>query len=330
MNKKLIATAMGMVLAGGMGMANADVKLYGQIDVSIDAIDVDGGGDDINMGSNTSAIGVKGSEDLGNGMQAIFKLEWQTDVSESSSFTGRDQWIGLKGDSWGQLLFGTMSTSYKSAAAALDPFYRTRNQARNVGLQSILHRGKGEEGQGRATNTVRYDSPSFGGINFNGTYTLDNDETDGEDDDPYSVGLTYAGGPVYAFASYITTDSGGDDDAWQIGAKGTFGGAALWAMYEADGGLITTRSGGAVDDGDGLDIWNIGASYTMGNNLISLDYGVGDESDSLTAADDYTTWRIGAKHSFSKRTMAYITHAQQDFEDAGEVDLTSIGMRHNF
>ncbi|MDT8388564.1 MAG: porin, partial [Thiogranum sp.] len=92
----------------------------------------------------------------------------------------------------------------------------------------------------------------------------------------------------------------------------------------------TTQSGGGVDDGDGLDIWNIGASYTIGNNLISLDYAEGDESDSLTAADDYTTWRIGAKHSFSKRTMAYITHAQTDFDALGEQDLTSIGMRHNF
>ena len=75
MNKKFIVTAMGLVLAGGMGFANADVKLYGQLDVSIDATDVDGGEDDVNMGSNRSAIGVKGSEDLGNGMSAFFKVE---------------------------------------------------------------------------------------------------------------------------------------------------------------------------------------------------------------------------------------------------------------
>ena len=39
MNKKLLATAVGLVLAGGMGLASADVKLYGQIDVSIDSFD---------------------------------------------------------------------------------------------------------------------------------------------------------------------------------------------------------------------------------------------------------------------------------------------------
>ena len=352
MNKKLIATAMGLVMAGGMSLATADVKLYGQLDLSIDAIDEDGGVDDVNMGSNRSAVGFKGSEDLGNGLEAFFKVEYQVDLDDSGDigpsyeddtteggdgdgWKARDMYIGLKGESWGKLTFGSMSTAYKSPAAKLDPFYRTRNQARNVGLQSTLHKGRGEEGQGRATNTVRYDSPSFGGVAFAGTYTLDNDETDLEDDDPYSLGITYKGGPVYAFASYITTDTdnaAGEDDnaAWQVGAKGTFGDAAVWAIYEVDDGLIATRQHGVA--GDGGDIWSIGASYTIGNNLISLDYGQGDDVDLSgggTAQTEYDSWRLGAKHNFSKRTMVYITHANVDVDGAGGTDLTSIGMRHN-
>ena len=349
MNKKLIATAMGLAMAGGMSLATADVKLYGQLDVSIDSIDIDGGVDDVNMGSNRSAVGFKGSEDLGNGLEAFFKVEYQVDIDDSGDvgpayeddtteggdgdgWKARDQYIGLKGESWGKLTFGSMSTAYKSPAAALDPFYRTRNQARNIGLQSSLHKGRGEEGQGRATNTVRYDSPSFGGVAFAGTYTLDNDETDGEDDDPYSLGITYNGGPIYAFASYITTDTevaGNDEnEAWQVGAKGTFGDAAVWAIYEKDEGLISGGPGS-----DGADIWGIGASYTIGNNLISLDYAEGDDTDLAgggTLATEYATWRLGAKHNFSKRTMVYITHANIDVDAGGETDLTSLGMRHNF
>ena len=146
MNKKLIATAMGLAMAGGMSLATADVKLYGQLDVSIDSIDVDGGIDDVNMGANRSAVGFKGSEDLGNGLEAFFKVEYQVDVDDAGTAPGlgeddtteggdsdgwkaRDTYIGLKGESWGKLTFGTMSTAYKSPAAKLDPFYRTRNQA---------------------------------------------------------------------------------------------------------------------------------------------------------------------------------------------------------
>ena len=71
MNKKLIVTAMGLVMAGAVGLASADVKLYGQIDVSANWTDADNDdnryadySDDINMRSTTSAIGFKGSEDL--------------------------------------------------------------------------------------------------------------------------------------------------------------------------------------------------------------------------------------------------------------------------
>ncbi|HHJ16622.1 MAG TPA: porin, partial [Gammaproteobacteria bacterium] len=220
MNKKLIVTAMGLVLAGGMGLANADVKLYGQLDVSLDATDSDvqsadgvrrasevgqnslGYEDDINMNSNTSAVGVKGSEDLGNGMSAFFKVEWDADLVNGGSFKGRDQYIGIKMEQFGKLSFGTMSTAYKSPGSKIDAFYRTPLQMRAVGLQSNLHSGKGEEGQGRATNTARYDSPKFNGVSVMATYTFDsNKQGNVEDDDPYSLGIQYKGGNFYAAAS---------------------------------------------------------------------------------------------------------------------------------
>jgi len=370
MNKKLIVTAMGLALAGGMSLANADVKVYGQLDVSIDAVDVDGGSDDVNMGSNRSAVGFKGTEDLGGGLKAFFKVEYQTDIDDAGTAPGpleddtnegpssltlsdtdadgqfdtatktknsngwkaRDQYIGLKMEGFGKLTFGMMSTAYKSPASKLDPFYRTRNQSRNVGLQSSLHKGRGEEGQGRATNTVRYDSPTFaGGAKVFGTYTLDNSEADGENDDPYSVGASYKAGGIYAFASYITTDRGGNDDATQFGIKYTMGDAAFWGMYEIDGGLITSTSNPNL--GDGADVFNVGASYTIGNNLVSFDYGEGDDVDldgGGTLNTSYTTWRLGGYHKFSNRTRVYATFSQQDFDATGEIDIFSLGLRHNF
>jgi len=355
MNKKIIVTAMGLVLAGGMGLANADGKVYGQLDMSIDSVDIDGVGDDINMGSNRSAVGFKGTEDIGDGLKAFFKVEYQTDLDDegfgpgnyeddtsnnkvngagkANGWKGRDQYIGLKMEGFGKLTFGQMSTAYKSPAAKIDPFYRTRNQSRNIGLQSALHKGKGEEGQGRATNTVRYDSPNFSGVNVFGTYTFDNDESDGENDDPYSLGVSYKGGGIYAFASYLTTDTGGDDDASQIGIKYTMGSASVWGMYEFDGGLI---NGGL---GDGADIFNVGASYTIGNNLVSFDYAEGDDVDLNGGGKldtSYSTWRIGGYHKFSNRTRVYATFSQRDNDATvgsftkGETDIFSLGMRHNF
>jgi len=367
MNKKLLGTAVGLVLAGGMGLAGADVRLYGQLDVSIDAFDQDDinvngvrvqqGSDDVNMNSNTSAVGVKGSEDLGNGLEAFFKVEYQADLVNGGSWSGRDQFIGLGQESFGKLAFGTMSTAYKSQAAKIDPFYRMSFQARDIGLQSALHSGKGEEGQGRATNTVGYSSPNWGGFGLLATYTLDSDENDGppgpggvppatnEDDDPWSVGASFSGlGGLYAFVSYVTTNSSGDDDAVQAGAQYTLGAFEFHGIYEMDGGLITLRQYGSSDynpatgtgsatsgSGDGADIWSVGASYTIGNNLIGFDYGQGDEADdAAVVTDDYAVWRIAAYHKFSDRTRVYGGYANNDPDAGGETDLFSVGLRHNF
>lgn len=359
MNKKLLVSAMGLALAGGMSLANADVQLYGQIDMSIDATDVDGGRDDVNMGSNRSAIGFKGSEDLG-GFKAIFKSEWQVDTDDAGTAPGtneddtteggdsdgwkaRDQYLGVQSDSLGRLIFGMVSTAYKSPGSKIDPWYRTRLQSRNVGLQSSLHKGRGEEGQGRATNTVRYDSPNWNGLGFTGTYTFDNNETDGppggEDDDPWSVGLTYKGMGAYLFASYMTTQRGDDDEVYQVGGKYSIAGFTVRGIYEFDKGLITS-TGTSMDDG--ADIWSVGVDYKIANNLITLDYGQGDDNNGVDGiannADDtaeYDVWRVGAQHMFSKRTKVYLGYTNQDFDstatsNGGETEIVSLGMRHNF
>ena len=345
MNKKLIVTAMGLVMAGAMGLANADVKLYGQIDVSLNAIDSDTPGfeDDINMTSTQSAIGFKGSEDLGNGLSAFFKIEYQTDVvnagSNGNGWTGRDQYIGMKMERFGKLTFGTTSTAYKSPGSKIDAFYRTPLQSRAIGLQSNLHSGKGEEGAGRGTNIVRYDSPKmFGGLGFTGTYQFDSNKQGGqEDDDPYSLGLDYKGGNFYAAASYIDTQQSDDTAAAQVLARYDWNDFSFHGIYEADMGLITDgRSTGTSQD-DGADIWSVGATYTIGNNLIAADYGEGSDSDGRDGlagtgddVEEYTTWRVAAYHKFSNRTRVYAGYANQDFDDSGEDDIFSLGMRHNF
>ena len=132
--------------------AQADVTVFGHLDTSVAGIDTDENfvttgkmpadwtvastdSDDENFYCTTCSLGFKGSEDLGNGLKAIFKLDFQydtterntgkasakrvavpattvttanggtatvnglvTNVSDSSSITDRDQWLGLAGN----------------------------------------------------------------------------------------------------------------------------------------------------------------------------------------------------------------------------------------
>lgn len=348
MDKKILSTAIAGVLAGSMAFAaNADVTLYGQVDLSIDSVDMDdpgvgNNGDDINMNSNTSAIGVKGSEDLGGGLKAIFLLEYQVDPSGSDTaaggFGGRDQWIGLEGG-FGKLRFGTMSTTYKSSGAMIDPLYRTSFEGRRAGMQSALHSGDGANGEGRATNTIGYDTPDFNGLSAGLTYSFDDTCTVGTatpcaDDDSYSVGARYKNGPALAFADYVTSDQGGDDDAWKLGGSYSFGDIAVYGQYEFDGGLIANGvpGSGAGASNDDADIWHLGASYTMGNAMLYAAYGQGDDDSDTTDNTEYDAWTLAGMYNFSKRTMTYagFTQVSEDCTGCGETDHFGIGMRHKF
>jgi predicted porin len=333
--KKLLPATIGAILVGGMAAAQADVQVFGHLDQSLNYIDngdwsgtsnANGGSTGRNASSNatlnaspyvaygdedtrfvctTCSIGFKGSEDLGNGLKAIFKLDFQFDMNErngNGSITDRDQWLGMSGN-FGSVKVGTISTTYKSTGAMLDPGYRTVAQMRDVGIQSTLHSGAGSNGSGRAENTARYDSPSWNGLKFNATYTLvpdSNGNVAGQvaDSNGYSAGLSYENGGILVFGNYLTNSAGSDDEAYKVGGKYTLNNFAVFGQYEWDKGLITDRNNnighlggtgygsqgslGADTSGDGADQWFLGASYAMGNNLIYGAYGQGSGTDATT------------------------------------------------
>jgi hypothetical protein len=91
MIKKILPAMIGVALAGGMTAAAADVSVFGHIDTSVDYNDIsdtnfDGEGpfsvDDTNLHCTTCSIGFKGSEDLGNGLKAIFSIDFQYNTTE--------------------------------------------------------------------------------------------------------------------------------------------------------------------------------------------------------------------------------------------------------
>jgi predicted porin len=234
-----------------------------------------------------------------------------------------------------------MSTVYKSYGAMLDPAYRTVAQQRDVGLQSLLHSGRGSDGQGRATNTVRYDTPTWNGLSAAGSTTVRPDSDTPSHNNPYSAGVKYENGGILVFADYVTNNSGGDDSAYSLGGKWTIDKFALFGQYEFDKGLITDVNTGTLgqnNNGDGADIWMVGATYTMGNNTLYAGYGSQTDSaetrdlggDKVTATK-YKSWELVGIHTFSKRTLAYAGYVGVDPDsDYDTVAHYTLGMKHTF
>jgi predicted porin len=368
MIKKILPAMIGAALVGGMTSAFADVTAMGHIDTAVVRANAgakstaDDTGSTTNMVCTTCSFGFKGSEDLGNGLKAIFLIDFQYESTENGNVTDRDQWLGLDSE-FGKVRFGTISTVYKSHGAMIDPIYRTAVQGRTIGLQSNLHNKNGDDGyEGRANNTIRYDSPTFSGFSVGGHYTVQNDQNNAPtaNNSPWGVGGQWQSGAFLAFADYITSDAGGDDSAWAVGGRFGYDKFAIFGQYENDGGLISSSGnaiqsaysdlgsslqsnprglsgGGGSPTGDGANTWYVGGTATFGNNMLYAAYGQqADSSD--TVFDDagldsgYDSWNIVGVHNLSKRTLVYAGYASlgPNESDLDDVDWWALGMKHTF
>ena len=127
MNKKLIAAAIGAAVVAAPA-AFAEATVYGKIhtDVRMNDSSVPNS-DNYTVNSNASRLGFKGSEDLGNGLKAIYQIEMQFNSDGGTAQVGtagfsaqRNTFVGLSGD-WGTAVVGKHDTPAKIA------FYATGN-----------------------------------------------------------------------------------------------------------------------------------------------------------------------------------------------------------
>ena len=124
MNKKLLVVAVAAAVAAPV-TAIADVTIYGKLHMSLDYVMSDNqaaSGQDknnLNVSSNSSRIGFKGSEDLGGGLKGIWQVEQSVNLDESGSqWATRNSFLGVS-SGFGDLLLGRHDTPYKVIGRAL-------------------------------------------------------------------------------------------------------------------------------------------------------------------------------------------------------------------
>ncbi|PRX96398.1 porin [Paraburkholderia sp. BL25I1N1] len=176
---KKFAIAGCAALIAGPACAQNSVTLYGIIDTGVEYVtDANAKGDSIlRMPSITGELpsrwGVRGNEDLGGGLQAVFVLESGFDPGSGSlrqggRLFGRQSWVGLKSPAWGTLSFGRQySMGYWGIQESdiLGP-----NIYAIASFDAYLPNA-------RSDNSVAYLSPTFYGFSFGATYSFGRDST---------------------------------------------------------------------------------------------------------------------------------------------------------
>ena len=188
MQKKLIALAIAGFAAAP---AFAQVTIYGVADVTLENVRATGVTNDptitadVNrparnrVTANSSLIGFRGTEDLGNGLNAIFQFE--TGVNADSAITSntaatntpglfnRDTFVGLQSASLGTIKLGINSNPYRRLGAAFDFNPGATGIPFNGALFGAIDNTK-TGFDDRLSNSVAYDSPVMGGVQVRAIY----------------------------------------------------------------------------------------------------------------------------------------------------------------
>ncbi|HRP94699.1 MAG TPA: porin, partial [Rhodocyclaceae bacterium] len=278
-------------------------------------------------GLSGSRIGFRGAEDLGNGLKAVFTLEYSiaNDVNAGIGNTGglnaRQQFVGLEGG----FGFVGLGRQYSPGFAVFK--WDAAMGASPFSPQSILSVNNGmtitPNSPGRFNNAIRYQSPKMGGLSGEVIYSLaeTNELKDRRTGDRTGLGLDYASGPLAVGAIYHHIEGGAasDQKEWLLGASYNFGVAKVLGSYQQN------KVGGDRDK-----LWNIGVDAPVSEaGKVFAAYAKFD--DDRGSDFDVQSWSVGYTHSLSKRTMAYAAFSQVRNDDlrAVQVNTTAGGLGDN-
>src|SRR5438067_430642 len=175
MNKKLVALAVAGAFAAPLAVQaqTANVTLYGRLNMDLEFVkgqQNDGSNPTVNrVSSNISRFGMRGTESLGGGLNAIFQIESSVTADNSGgTIAGRETFAGVQGG-WGTVKLGYFFAPYYDTGSifANTPTFRTSILATHA-----LWGNNGYNGANVATgsfaqrhsNNVRYDSPDLSGF----------------------------------------------------------------------------------------------------------------------------------------------------------------------
>lgn len=382
MRKKLTA----LVLSALPLAAVADVSLYGEIKAGVEGNNIQlqlteqpskgQVGNKVTKGKSRirtkindfgSFIGFKGSEDLGEGLKAVWQLEQDVSVAGggATQWGNRESFVGLAGE-FGTLRAGRVANQFDDASQAIDPWDSNNDVASQLG---IFKR------HDDMPVSVRYDSPDFSGFSGSVQFVPAQNSKSaytpayvGEQSkyhaavvgkpgsDVYYAGLNYKNGGFagnYAFKYARHANVG--RDAFELFLLGSGSDQAkgtdplknhqvhrLTGGYE-EGGLNLALAA-QLDLSENADKTKNStteiaatASYRFGNAVPRISYAHGFDFIERGKKGENTSYDqiiAGVDYDFSKRTSAIVSGAwlkrNTGIGNYTQINAASVGLRHKF
>jgi predicted porin len=298
--------------------AQSSVTLYGLIDAGIAYTNNVGGSGRVALASGSisgSRFGLRGSEDLGGGLKAVFLLENGFSVNsgqlgQNGRLFGRQAYVGLSSNVFGTL---TLGRQYDNVVDFVAPLSAT---AGPFGDSGFAHPYDNDNLQHsiRLNNSVKYTSQNYGGFKFGGTYGFSNSSGFALSR-AYSAAASYGYGPLNVAAGYLQTNGSGAKSLSGSGFANT-GGAV--DQTEVKGNLTSDVQRTVA----------AGLNYTFGPAVVGFVYSHSQFQDTsafglANGAVRFDNYEVNGMYNFTPALKAGLSYTYTDARLSGATSYGS-------
>jgi predicted porin len=272
-----------------------------------------------------SRWGLRGSEDLGNGIKAVFRLESGFSIDDGNMgqggrLFGREASVGLSTATLGTISLGRNPTPYYLSTLALDAF----GYGQAGGFSAITRSGTTSQqilpllNNARSDNSISYVSPTFGGMEIRAHIAAGEGST--VIGRAYGASARYANGPIDLIVAYGRQNGAGNANgevrSYSAGGSYNFGVVKVFAGYIDEKnscttctGALTRASGVTGANASEFRLVNAGVRVPISAPLVAIAQAVRISDRSVytvNPGDRDATWiAVGAEYALSKRTTLY-------------------------
>jgi len=357
MKKTLVAAALLGAFAG-VAQAQTAVQIYGNVDVGLSKTT----DQTLAIGKRAAnTLGFKGTEDLGNGLKALFQIEMRyepdTGTTENNGrplFQGQSR-VGLQGD-FGMVRLGRGLTPFQEIVGSFEPWHGLPTAAgfytdiSVAGFTSApLDTGGSGPNSNRISNAVFYNSPVNNGFQVNASWAT-KEATGGTvkgigtgatypvgsqaSANPFSIAGTYNNGPAAAMLAYERNAV--ESKIWSLaGSFSVTPELKLMGTYSRQNQEHTNTFRPTVKGAE------IGMTYGMGPGKMLVGFGLKKQEETTRLHDLITRqYSLGYEYSLSKRTYLYVDASRKTnnftYDAVGFVsgafnrNVYDIGLNHSF
>ena len=300
-----------LLLVPVLYLQTEEPTVYGKLWISVESQDT-ASGTEVDMVSNASRLGVKGSMDFGEGIEAIYQAEYEVDPvdgtadeSKDRTFKQRNSFVGLKG-SMGTIFLGKHDTATKKSQKKIDLFNDLAGDIKNI-LQ----------GENRMSDLVGYTTPKING--FSATFNaIKGTEGLGDDSigDSTSTSISYDSENFYIALAFDSELKG--YDSTRLILQIPFNRSQLGIMFQDSKKLST----GVEEDG----------------YVISFSQKVGDkgtlkfqQAESDMKLDSGKQFSFGYDYKLSSKAKAFFFFTDLSGDNTSkEKEITGIGFEYKF